>query len=40
MFKFINAEMTSKSASEESAQKRERYLTLYATFVVFLDENI
>ena len=39
MFKFVNADLTQKSASEASAQIFESYLTYYATCVVFLDEN-
>jgi len=39
MFKFINAEMSPKSASEASAQFLKSYLTLFVMCVVFFDEN-
>jgi len=39
MFSLINAEMTKISTSEANARYSLGYLTLYVTFVVFLDGN-
>jgi len=39
MFKFINAEITQKTRAKRVREKNKSYLTLYVTFVVFLDRN-